>query len=159
MLIKDNMLIDFLTRCFRERVKTISYGREEPRDPAALSLLQALTKQLRAHPERPDAEQRLREVCNYFVNDNLKALTRMEQMAKSMETPCQKEDKASMYMQVFNDTVMGNVVLASFWLNDVEMLQQAVRCVKRKLPANDIYQIRDMMLRASLTVRATLMQM
>lgn len=68
------------------------------------------------------------------------------------------EDKALMYQQPFDDTVMASIVHVAFWLNDVTMLQKAVRCVKRKLPEDAIHAIREQMVVADPADRETLLQ-
>ena len=163
VLIREDMLLDFLTRCFREKHHTIEYFAERPRSPDAVSLLQALTKQSKAEPENQAAKQRLGDVCDFFLQANLGKLIRAEKYATSLATNQSSSDwaerKSEMYHPTYDDAVLENIVLAASWLNDATMVQQAVRCVRNKLPSNAVYSIRDMMLASSSSDRETLLPM
>lgn len=161
VLVRDDMLMDFLTRRFHEKTHTIAYRREDPRSPAAISLLTALTRQSQSQPEDAAAKKRLRDVCHYFLQANLEALASCEQMAKRLQIPGSSwmEDKATMYLQAFDDTVMSIVVLAAFHLKDTAMVEQAVRCVRRRLPEVIVRKIREEMQAAEAASKETLLKM
>ena len=163
VLIRDNVLVDFLTRCFREKHSTIEYFAERPRNPDAVSLLKALTKRCHAAPENFRAKQILRDVCDEFLKINLARLTEAEEFATSCASDRSSSDwakrKAWMYHPTFDDAVMGCIVLAASWFHDATMVQQAVRCVRNKLPSAAVHIIRDMMLASNLTDREMLLPM
>lgn len=163
VLVREDMLVDFLTRCFREKHDTIEYFPERPRSPDAVSLLQALTKRCRAEPEDLGAKPILRDVCDRFLQINLAQLTEAEEFATRCVSDRSSSEwaemKSEMYHPTFDDEVMGGVVLAASWLKNATMVQQAVRCVRAKLPSDAVHSIRDMMLASNPTDQEMLLPM
>lgn len=142
VLVRNDEVIDFLTRCFREEIQTIAYRPcNAGLESSAESLIEVFTQRVRKQPGNEQHKSQLEALCKYMLQANTAELP-------STPRPRRRREGADCwyyrYSQKFNDTVLGKIVHAAYLLDDTTILEQAVQCVKTRLTEDAVLQIKMM---------------